>query len=690
VAYTAEKADSRRTASSSFLHATFAIAASLLWASSAAAQVRPVQPVSPFIIVGFIQDATLGNNTDPLSGGTLTVNNQVITIPRNTIVLMPATAITWEEVFALAPLPYGPTKTGLALRDTPTPSGAYEVTVQGNRVGDEYIAGLVSLSQLSLFSSQGFINFIDYATGELRVGGVMGDNSTGQRVRINDPLGKFGRVFSPDVRFTIDEDNPTIRTETAYPMCLPRVDPAGAVPDDLCPQYNRPIDFNTGFYATIFTMNSGEATPVADRDPRKQMPFEMGDYVTYAGILVKDGGEPTVGPLPGASATYVAAYSMVANLGVFTVPFSNPAYVALDVTILGVGGAPAPGLPQEATVRTKFEGFTTDPSRHIDLYGMDVDPCTGTVSDRFWGSVGVDQGPPLGAVKGRWRFQPPTRALSVAPTFLPPTREVRARINSALLGSAANGLLAGQYHAPITEYLFPENLGIGNPPVPLNLQDFPFLAKGSGPWGGAGPVVRQLSPWPGLPVPVPSNCPGVPPPPGSVVAPVANAGLPLAVNPNFLVTLDGTGSFDPQGLPLTYAWTQTLGPPLLLVNATTPTPTFVAPPTFGVIPLAFQLIVSNGTFTSSATAIVNVVSNADTVTILSALYRAGKERLSVTASSTDPTALLFLVIPGSSPVQLTPLNGVLTATLVGVAQPASVTITSSLGGTATGPLTRVR
>ena len=78
------------------------------------------------------------------------------------------------------------------------------------------------------------------------------------------------------------------------------------------------------------------------------------------------------------------------------------------------------------------------------------------------------------------------------------------------------------------------------------------------------------------------------------------------------------------------------------------------------------------------------------MTLLSAIYRTTKERLTVTASSTDPAAVLFLVVPGSSAVQLTPLNGVLTATIVGGTVPASVTITSSLGGTTTGPLTRLR
>src|SRR5689334_24083942 len=97
------------------------------------------------------------------------------------------------------------------------------------------------ISQQSLNAGQGFVNFIDYTTGELRVGGVIGDPTTGQRVRVNDPLGRFGRISSPDVRFTIDEDNPTVRTETGYPMCVPRNDPA-AGDDALCPQSNRPKD----------------------------------------------------------------------------------------------------------------------------------------------------------------------------------------------------------------------------------------------------------------------------------------------------------------------------------------------------------------------------------------------------------------------------------------------------------------
>src|SRR5690349_6875807 len=69
----------------------------------------PPQDPSQFDMTGFIQSATLDANciNDPLCGGTITVNNQVIRVPRNTILQMPAAALTWQQLFAMAPAPYG-------------------------------------------------------------------------------------------------------------------------------------------------------------------------------------------------------------------------------------------------------------------------------------------------------------------------------------------------------------------------------------------------------------------------------------------------------------------------------------------------------------------------------------------------------------------------------------------------------
>ncbi|MGZ4876408.1 MAG: hypothetical protein ACXV5R_14655, partial [Candidatus Angelobacter sp.] len=203
---------------------TFRFAAVLLFSLLAMASVAvaqlPVPASSQFDITGFLQEATVTSTGDAHSGGTLKINGHTVTVPRETIVILPANALTWQEMFANAPAPYTGVATGMALADVPAPLTTYEFEVIGNRVGDTYIAGLIFMSQQALNSGAGFINFINYATGEMRVGGqivvdglgnpVLSGTNPGTRVRLNDPVGRYGRVMSPDVRFTVDPDNPTI------------------------------------------------------------------------------------------------------------------------------------------------------------------------------------------------------------------------------------------------------------------------------------------------------------------------------------------------------------------------------------------------------------------------------------------------------------------------------------------------
>ncbi|HMF98482.1 MAG TPA: hypothetical protein VKE96_29480 [Vicinamibacterales bacterium] len=541
----------------------------------------PPTAASQFDITGFLQSATLdGVGSGLLQGGHIVVNGHTVTLPSNTIVILPANALTWAELFTTAPSPYTNVATGMALNDVPTPMSTYQVHVVGNVVAGDLRAGLVTISQDALNTGAGYINFIDYAKGEIYVGAANG--ATGARIAINDPVGRYGRVVSPDPRFTVDSENPTIRSVTGYPMCVPRFAGASAgVPgaDPQCPQSNR--QFVNGAFSGVFTMsgNFPPGSPTGPLDPRLQAPFEIGDYVTFAGTLVHDGGSPTASPWPGAANTYISAHTIVNNIAIYTAAGIDPVYVAIDVALLGTGGVTAPGAA-EAAVRTRFEGFSTDVTRNVHLYGIDVLP-TGQTGDRDWGKVGVDSGIVAlgGAVAGRWRFRPPCTATVVGPdakgctppptgVFLPATREVRAVVESTTGTAntrviAANGLTTGQYHAPIGEYIFPEQIP-GAPVPPANFETMPFLASGGYMSAGGftpnpnlnGPFVQlpgtlapgALNPWVADAAPLPPP----PIPPGVII----NGPSSIASGTTVLFTSTVTVS---PGAIASYAWTATKG-----------------------------------------------------------------------------------------------------------------------------------
>ncbi|MBZ5555018.1 MAG: hypothetical protein LAO21_20065 [Acidobacteriia bacterium] len=643
------------------------------WTSTAVAQL-PLPVSTQFDITGFLQEATLDASCSASAhcSGRLKVNGHLVTVPKETIVILPANALTWQELFAQAPAPYTGVATGLAMADIPTPLTQYEVEAVGNRVGDTYIAGLIYISQQSLNSGQGFINFINYSVGEMRVGGVIGDSTTGNRVRINDPTGKFGRAMTVDQRFTLDPDNPTIMSGTGYPMCFPRVttDPtvAGNPDDPLCPQGNRPKDL-TGAYVGSFSTNDPVAAPGAFPDATKQAPFEVGDYITFAGTLVTDAATPTVGPWPanGTAGTYISAHTIISNVAIFTMPGTNPVYVETDVFLIGTGGLTILG-GTEATVRTRFEGMTTDPTRTIHLYGIDLNASTGATSDRDWGTIGVDPGPPAGAVRGRWRFRPPCApfgtvvtkpdkqcVMNAAGTFLPPTREMRAVVEGAWVPgqttTSANGLIYGQYHAPILLYIFPENIP-GSPVVPNNFEAIDFLVCG-GYTSSAGTLVGQLNPWPGAAAPSLAGCPG------AIAPPIANAGIAQTVPSSSLVTLNGSASTGTA--PLAFSWVQAATDlnQVILTGPTTANPTFSAPAVAATTVLNFTLTVTNSAGSSSASVTVTVNHAAAPTAIAPAPQTVNSGTLvTLTATCTDPQGLActfsWLQTAPAAPIVLNP------------------------------------
>ena len=94
--------------------------------------------------------------------------------------------------------------------------------------------------------------------------------------------------------------------------------------------------------------------------------------------------------------------------------------------------------------------------------------------------------------------------------------------------------------------------------------------------------------------------------------PVANAGNDQLVLAGSPVSLDGTGSSDPDGTIVSYSWTQTAGTSVILTGADTSMPSFTAPNTSET--LTFELTVTDdkgATASDTVTVTVNIAPSAD-------------------------------------------------------------------------------
>ena len=496
---------------------------------------------TPFAIVGHIQKFTLDSGTpgsSRLTSAKMMVNGINVVIPTNLIIQMPASYLTADDIFVMAkptiterlpseacPGSAGTLRSGLAVLDCDGPRPAalasFEADITGNIVGNVYIAGLVKVTQQALNAGSGYIQTIDRDTGEIFVGGnpdaAAGSASspTDARVKLNDAVGRFGRATSSpsappspalpeDGRFTADTDNPTMHAESGYPMCVPRT----AAPDPLCPDSNRPAS-STGPPSRLFVMDTVPlvtTVPVAltiqpcpGCDSSQQAPFKEGDYITYQGTVASD-----------AKGLYTSAHTIVASIGIFTKPGDKvrPAYVSQEVSLIGTMGPSVLPFNQEGQDRLKVEAFSTDPSRALNVYAIDVNPADGSKTLRFLGRPNKRQG-----ALGRYRLilGKNAAALKAGGSTLGAPRELVVTFDKGdgttfdgmpapTAPLAANGLVWGQFTAPVGEYIFPENIVMGEPRIPNNFECLSFLQLGSGPLGTrglSGPNVGRLTPWPG-------------------------------------------------------------------------------------------------------------------------------------------------------------------------------------------------
>jgi hypothetical protein len=375
------------------------------------------------------------------AGGTVTINGIVITIPSDTIVQYPANTTTWADgICGISTVSPSIALDGTG--GTPTPAAgpqpgpiypSVELRVEGNIVngaagpaatnppgaGATHIAALVYISQQSVNTGSGYISFVDYTDGSIYVATKDAAGNNGElRLLINDPNGRFGRAqTSTDARFSVDDANPTIKSgASGYPMCVPRTDPAVA-DDPLCPKINRPISDGTantcrtfaaagvapaggdivpspaGTPCLAFVMKAVAGMPGTggftgilatflrgpnDPDPRQQVPFMIGDFISWQGTLVRGGNalapasqRATTTGGPGAG-DVIWVHTIDANVGVYTQPATLPSYIAVGE--FGVGVDPNPSgcvaciVGIETTDRIFLEAATTDVASLVDIY----------------------------------------------------------------------------------------------------------------------------------------------------------------------------------------------------------------------------------------------------------------------------------------------------------------------------------
>ena len=137
-----------------------------------------------------------------------------------------------------------------------------------------------------------------------------------------------------------------------------------------------------------------------------------------------------------------------------------PNYIRVEDAIVGVVD-PAGNLENAPT---RFVGYLSSCSGAlVTVSAIDVDPCTGAETLRRIGSATPKQ-----ELRCKWEM----RISSITPF----TRDYMITTNTPVT-TTKNGIKAGQYVAPVTEWIFPEP-GVPGHPVQHRLQPRRLLLPG--------------------------------------------------------------------------------------------------------------------------------------------------------------------------------------------------------------------
>lgn len=323
-------------------------------------------PATGALVTGRIDLIDIDDRNDTWSSGTMVVGGQVVILPRNLVIQLPANWLSLKQLYDEAP-PAAQLRgaTGLAKLDGPEFEGAF-ATVLGNRTSfGNVIAGDVFI-QKGTEIVNGVVTFVNPTDGYLRVDGVVGDDTTGVMIRVNDPESRFtiqqgkgcdgGPNCSPDTRFGVDTDNYTITFATGYPAGIPSTVPVGLRPgfragddpnaasdangvgDPFCPSTNRGVN------------------PVPDST--RFAPIRIGDSLSAEGNFEVVGG---------------VRFLSCHTLTVFDALTTQDSPTQPDYMIFDEAEWDVPSFDNQR-IRLLLIGFTTLNDSQLDIFRLHVDP----------------------------------------------------------------------------------------------------------------------------------------------------------------------------------------------------------------------------------------------------------------------------------------------------------------------------